>query len=246
MYTQGNFKSGNLAWRDRDLSPQAEGVSLWETCPVVPILQDPSLGRIVHIDFDVTDYKVGDWTITTTEDGAGSATEALSNAANGVLLITNDAADNDSDEFQLTAESFKLASGKPLWIEGRFKVSDATQSDFLFGLCITDTALIDGLTDGVYFLKDDGDANIDFHVEKNSTDTSSDTGVDLVDDTWIQLGFYFDGAGNVTPYVDGVAGTTVTTNIPDDEELTVSFGIQNGEAVAKTLSVDYIRVAQVR
>lgn len=35
---------------------------------------------------------------------------------------------------------------------------------------------------------------------------------------------------------------SVLTNLPDDEELTVSFGIQNGEAAAKTLAIDYIRV----
>jgi hypothetical protein len=38
------------------------------------------------------------------------------------------------------------------------------------------------------------------------------------------------------------SATSVLTNLPDDEELTVSFGIQNGAAAAKTLSVDYIRV----
>ena len=36
-----------------------------------------------------------------------------------------------------------------------------------------------------------------------------------------------------------LAGTVVSTNVPDNEELTVSFGIQNG-AAAKTMSVDYI------
>ena len=33
---------------------------------------------------------------------------------------------------------------------------------------------------------------------------------------------------------------------PDDEELTVSFGIQNGEAVAKILSLDYLLVSKAR
>jgi hypothetical protein len=34
--------------------------------------------------------------------------------------------------------------------------------------------------------------------------------------------------------------------MPDDEDLTVSFGIQNGEAVAKTMTVDYILAAMDR
>jgi hypothetical protein len=51
-----------------------------------------------------------------------------------------------------------------------------------------------------------------------------------------------------TPYVNGVAKTPITStaNMPDDEDLTVSFGIQNGEAVAKTMTVDYILAAMDR
>jgi len=37
-----------------------------------------------------------------------------------------------------------------------------------------------------------------------------------------------------------LAGTVVSTNAPDDEELALSFGIQNGAAAAKTLTVDYV------
>ena len=33
---------------------------------------------------------------------------------------------------------------------------------------------------------------------------------------------------------------SVATNLPNDEDLTISFGIQNGEAVAKTMTIDYI------
>jgi hypothetical protein len=47
--------------------------------------------------------------------------------------------------------------------------------------------------------------------------------------------------------VNGVVGGAVaTTNLPDDEDLTVSFALQNGEAVAKTMTVDYIFVAKER
>lgn len=113
-------------------------------------------------DFDT--YVVGDWTITTTEAGAGSATEALGNADGGVLVITNDAADNDADFFQKVGESFKFVSGKKLWFKARFKVSDATQSDFVMGLQITDTTPLD-VSDGVFFMKDDGDANLDFYAK---------------------------------------------------------------------------------
>jgi len=32
----------------------------------------------------------------------------------------------------------------------------------------------------------------------------------------------------------------VNTNLPDNEELTISFGIQNGAAAAKTMTIDYV------
>jgi hypothetical protein len=38
----------------------------------------------------------------------------------------------------------------------------------------------------------------------------------------------------------------VSTNAPDNEELTVSFGIQNGAAAAKVLTVDYIHALKER
>jgi len=36
----------------------------------------------------------------------------------------------------------------------------------------------------------------------------------------------------------------VTTNVPQDEELAIGFGIQNGEAAEKNLWVDYIKCVQ--
>jgi len=210
------------------------------------VLENWFLSEAYRYEEDFFNYDIGDWTLTTVEAGAGDATEAIADEAGGVLLITNDAADDDSDEFQKVGEAFKLIAGKPLYFEARVKVSDAIQSDMIIGLCITDTTLLGGLSDGVYFIKDDGDANLDFVTEKNSTETKADTGVDLVNATYVILGFYWDGAGNVTPYVNGEAKTTHATNVPDDEELRVSFGIKNGEAVAKTMSVDYIKVVQKR
>jgi len=195
---------------------------------------------------DFMRYSTDWWTVSTTEAGSGNASEAIDNVIGGVLKLTNDDADDDMDQIQLVGEPFKLAANKPLWFETRLKVSDATESDFIAGLCITDTSLIAAMSDGVYFRKDDGDANIDFVTEKDGTATEADTGSDAGDDTYVRLGFYCDGVTSVTPYIDGAAATAHTTNIPDDEELTVSFAIRNGEAAAKSMSIDWVRVVQVR
>ncbi len=208
------------------------------------ILPDPTSVHTYFNDFDT--YVAGDWTITTTEVGAGSATEALTNEDGGVLLVTNAAGDNDADFFNKVGESFLFATNKKLWFKARFKVSDATQSDVVIGLQITDTTPLD-TTDGVFFQKDDGDANLDFHVEKDNTATTATAVTTLSDDTYVEVAFYYNGSDEIQYFVDGVhQGTSVTTNLPDDEELTISFGIQNGEAVAKTMSVDYIFAAKER
>jgi hypothetical protein len=198
------------------------------------------------LDEDFTRYVAGDWTITETEAGAGDAAQALQNESFGVLKITNDAADDDACFMQRVGETFKFVAGKHLWFYARFKVSDATQSDFVIGLQITDTAPLD-VTDGVFFQKDDGDANLDFHVEKNNTATDKTAIATVVADTYMEVGFHYDGAARVEYYIDGVLkGSAAVTNLVDDEELCVSFGIQNGEAVAKSMSIDRIFVAVER
>lgn len=193
-----------------------------------------------------TDYSTNDWTVTTTEVGTGSATEAINNTVNGELLLTNAAGDNDLDSLQLQKETFKFVSGRAMYFKTRLKVSDATQSDWLVGLVITDTSPLTN-TDGVYFKKDDGDTNIDFVVNKNSTASTSTAVATNADDTYVELAFHYDGTNGIDIYVNDVSvGGLPTTNMPDDEDLTVTLHIQNGEAVAKTMTIDYIYCAMER
>ena len=192
-------------------------------------------------DFDY--YAAADWTVTETDAGA---TQALTDGDGGLLLITNTAADNDLVSLQKKGESFRFASGKPLFFEARFKVSDATQSDVVIGLQITDTTPLD-VTDGVFFIKADGAATVNFLVEKNNTATTASAMATIADDTYIRLGFYYDGVSAVQYFVNGsIAGSSVTTNLPDDEDMTITIAIQNGEAAAKTMTVDYVYVAKER
>jgi len=210
-------------------------------------IPDPTAYHVYFNDFDT--YVVGDWTITTIEAGAGSATEALTDVDGGCLLITNDAADNDLDFFQKVGESFLMEAGKPAFFKARFKVSDATQSDFVIGLQITDTTPLD-VTDGIYFMKDDGDALLDVYCRKNATTGStSATGIaTVVSNTFLTVGWYYDGKDSLAYFVNDVQLGTLdasSTYLPDTD-LTVSFGIQNGEAVAKTMTLDYVLAGKKR
>lgn len=206
---------------------------------------DPTTNHEYFNDFDT--YVAGNWNITS----VGAATRALTDEDGGILLITNAAADNDSSFLQKKGESFLIEVGKKAFFKARLKVSDATQSEFIIGLQITDTAPLD-VSDGIFFQKDDGDANLDFHVEKDNT-ASTDTAIaTIVDNTYITIAFFYNGINEVRYYAgtddrNPVAlGSLPVTNLPDDEELTISFGIQNGEASAKTMSVDYIFAAKER
>lgn len=221
----------------------AEGTTLGSL-----VFPDPTRCHTWFDDFD--DYVAGDWTITET----GTGTRAVGNLDGGILVITNAAADNDANFLQwsgvtsaATVETFKWEAGKSMWFKARMKVSDATQSDLVFGLQITDTTPL-AVSDGFYFQKDDGSAVLTFYATKNST-SSTVTTATLANDTYFTAGFWWNPDLGVMSvyYNDVIVGSlTTTTNFCDDEELTISFGIQNGEAVAKILSLDYIFVSKDR
>lgn len=189
------------------------------------------------------------WILTIIDtDTDGGATQAIEDVAGGVLALTVDDNALDSVNLQQNAECFKLASDKPLYFEARFAVNCTAIANptVVVGLCIKDTTLAGGMTDGAYFIMDNGDANLDFVTEKNSTEEKNDIGTDLVDNTFVTVGFFWDGRDTITPYVDGVAGTAHSTTIPDDEELAISFAQLNGEAAANVLRLDYVKVVQKR
>lgn len=205
---------------------------------------DPTLFHEYFNDFDT--YVAGDWVVTETDAGA---TQALTAGDGGLLLITNTAADNDLVALQKTPAAFSFTAGKKTFFRCRFKVSDATQSDLVFGLQVVDTTPLDA-TDGVYFLKADGSAAISVVCRKNASagSTSTSSIATLADDTFIELGFYYDGAGKVAYEVSGsvVGSLDASSAYLPDTICTVSFALQNGEAVAKTMTVDYVYVATER
>ena len=117
----------------------------------------------------------------------------------------------------------------------------------IVGLHITDTSPVAAITDGIYFLKSDGSTTVSLVVNKDSTATTTSAGT-MADDTWTTLGFYYSAKdGKFYIYKDNkLTGTSVNTNAPDDEEIALSFTIQNGEAVVKTMSIDYLAVGKER
>ncbi len=207
-------------------------------------LPDPSSWHTYFNDFNT--YLASDWVVTETD---AASTEALTAGDGGLLLLTVTAADNDLVALQSNVGSFLMEAGHPAVFKARFKVSDATQSDFVMGLQIIDTTPL-AVSDGIWFQKDDGDALLDVYMGKSSGagTTSALAIATVVADTYLTVGWYYDGKQTLTYFVNDVAlGTLVasSTYLPD-ANLALSFAIQNGEAVAKTMTVDFLLCAKRR
>ena len=207
------------------------------------IIPDPTSVYMYFNDF--YRYSAAHWTITTTEAGAGSATEAIQDEGGGVLKLTNAAGDNDLDFLQLAKESFALESGKKFWFKARCKVSDKTESDFLIGLTDRDTTPLDA-SDGLWFQKDDDAATLDFRVAKADDTSIASAIATIVNDIYIVPAFYYDGKSTIEYWIDGLKKGTLAADTLPTTELCPTFGIMNGEAVAKTMSIDYIMAISER
>ena len=119
------------------------------------------------------------------------------------------------------------------------------QTDLFAGVAILDTALLGGVSDGVYFESLDGAATVTGQLEKDSTETTTDTLGTLSDDSYMFMEYYWNGS-NVEFFIDGTSkATPATTNLPDDEAMLPSLEFLTGEAVANTLTIRQLRVIQI-
>lgn len=236
----GSTISGNLVYLDG-----AAHLRRWLAAigpDVTQFLQDFVAGPSTDAGFDAAT----EWTITRVEAGAGESTLTKTDGVGGVLLLTNDANDNDGVNIQLFGESFKLTAGNRLYFGIRASISEATQSDFFFGLAITDTDILGGVTDRIGFEKLDGATAIKGMLEKDSTETLS-ASLATANTSLHTYEFYLDADGTVEFFIDGVSVSKPTTlsNLPNDEELRVTVQFLNGDGNSRTAQIDWIRVIQI-
>ncbi len=202
---------------------------------------DPTKYHIYFNDFDT--FVAGDWTVT--ETGAGG-TVALTDVDGGAVLLTNDAGASDAEYLQKVGESFLLEAGKQAWFKTRVKASHATTADIVVGLQVTDTTPLDA-TDGIYFLKAAAGTSWSLVSRLNATtgSTTASAIATCVANTFMSLGWHYDGKGNLKYFIDDVHTGTIsvgTTYLPDTE-LTVSFGMLGASITA---TFDYILAAKER
>jgi len=210
----------------------------------------PDPKKVFNYFNDFQQHAAADWTVT----AVGASTAALTDAAFGRLLLTTAGAENDGVQLQKVGEAFLPLPGKKLWFEIKFQISDATESDFLFGIAVTDTTAIvaagDGVTDGIFFQKDDASTSVTLYCQKDATTgQTSAAGVHtMVAATDVTLGFEFDGVREIRYFVDGAKkGSLDITTSPaaflPDTETTVTLAFLTGAAAVKTASIDYVFAA---
>lgn len=224
------------------------GVSTAASSSTLGMYPAPDPTKVITYFNDFHTYAAGDWTIT------GSPTVAqIANTAGGAISVTAaNTTDNTVSVFQQVAENFLIAPGKKAWFKTRLKQATAVEGDFVAGLCIIDTSPIASApSDGIFFRKDDDDALIDIQVNDGSAAVSSTGLATLVDDTYVTLGWYYDGVNTVKAYVNDVETATLTLTAAhlanlDDEPLAVTFAFQNGTTAAHVGSVDYIMASVER
>lgn len=204
-------------------------------------------------DFHRLSFSSSDDTATwlksqTDTDGDGSSVCTLADdEPGGVLKLTTNDNASDAENLQVLGESFQLSSGKKLWVTTRFKVADASECNIAVGIAIEDTDIAGGVSDALLFRTDSGDGDLDYVIEKDSSETAGDTGTDLADGTYVNGGIYFNGA-DIYVYVGGseVVKKDSDTNLPDDEALTPSIEVSNASAQANSIYCDYLNVVQQR
>jgi len=192
----------------------------------------------------------------TTEDADKTGTDGIMDVVGGVYQNYCDGDDNDESYCISAGESFKFATGKKLWFEARLRVDEANTDDANVIVGLMDNAGADALLDngggpaasydGAVFCKVDGGTKWQFETSNASDQETTAEVAAYADDTFVKLGFYFDGATSITPYVNGTAGTAHTISLTGLEEMHLFFGIKAGGTNEESIEIDYVLCTQLR
>ena len=162
----------------------------------------------------------------------------------GSIVFNTPATDNNGIQAQ-TGESFLPVANTNIVFGARIKLTDADQQDVFIGLTTADTDVAQSIpNDAIGFSIVDASANILYQVSKDGTGTATDTKTDAVNATYINLECRVFGTERVEFYIAGALVKTVTTNIPDDEELAFTMANVAGEGTANAMTIDWFYAHQ--
>lgn len=212
----------------------------------LPIQWDPDYCHVMYDFLEVDDDQTNLYTVV---KDAGAAVGIAADAANGILTLTS-AATTDDDGASIQGNEIILpATSRRIWFETRVKKSDADQSDLFAGLTVnfaTNPEAVLTASNRIGFQIDDGNASVLCKTEASDVETSTDSQVDAVDDTYITLGLVVIGTQAVEFYVNRVLVATHTTNIPATELTWAAFHLSGNNTGTHTSNWDYIFAAWSR
>jgi hypothetical protein len=187
-----------------------------------------------------------EWIITHTSAGAGCSLVQPADLKGGWLNISPAASDNDGINMQHANESFRVEANSWLYFGVRYKVSEATQDDFLLGLCEQDVSVLTNTSHGIYFKKIDGETKLYCCTVKDQTTAKTliaTTGV-AADTVYIDE-FIVKSTGDVEFWHNGSTVGKYTTPIPSTD-LAVTFHFLTGANTStEDLYIDWVRCIQI-
>lgn len=187
-----------------------------------------------------------DWTVVK-DSGASAGIGA--DVLNGVLELTSAATTDDDGASIQGNEIFLPAANKTIWFETRLQCNDADQTDICAGFTVnfaTNPEAMLTAADRICFEVDDGDASILCKTEAGGVETSTDSGVDLVDSTYVTLGIRVLGTGQVFFYVNRQQVAVHSTNIPTTELALAAMSLSGSATGTRKTTIDYIFAAATR
>lgn len=238
----GKMVNRNLVWYDGQRWLDAVGPN------VVKVLEHFQQNFPNLIAGDATGVIKQGWLFTITEGGGATLLADQVDSLGGVARLTTGGGDNDGINMQVQGEAFTFTAEYPTYFGCRIRMSDVDQCDFIAGLCVTDSDLVGGMSEGVYFRHLDGGTALNFVLEEATVETATAYAPALTDTTWYTLEFVYEG-GSMRWYVNGVRQTSpALTNLPNGAGfwLTPSLEFLAGEALAKTLDIDWIAAIQIQ
>ena len=250
MGASSSFDYGRTSDTTRNFSP-----TIWNQVDVSQLRAGID-GYLIEDDF--FDYASTKWQVTQ----ATSGTMALSNLEGGTVILDSGATTStQGPNVQYggtnTGASIVAPASGLLLYEARLKITTAmsTGPNFFAGLSEYNTAIIASsalatsksyagfssvTADGV-LLGCSGDGT---NAATSVVPYGSNTGLTLVADTYIKLGFVIKNRSTMTMFVNGQkSANTITTYLPTTAKMRLSFVCQSRGTLQPTMDIDRVRVA---
>ena len=197
---------------------------------------------------------------TAMNDGI-TGTNAFQDVQSGVYNVVTAAADNDYSGIRSVSKNYVFSSGKPLYLDAKFRCSEATTSESTWAIGLTDTVTTGGIqantggplasyTGAMVYKTPETALTVNAQVSAAAVQSTLSSISTAVSNTWSRIQIYWDGAGYVTLHFYNGTSWSQTSPIAFTAGTTAMYLIAvikaGPTAAAETLQLDYLRVCQAR